>query len=213
MKNTIKSVRTLAATLIMFGSLAGGANAAVITFNGTRPDGGGLTLLTTYTESGFVFTNTSGSNFFVDNDFPGAGIASIDDDSLANDGSATVFTLSMLGSSFNLNSLQHIGAFGASGIYSVNGTLAGGGTVSDTFSFVAGILNTHTFSAFTNVVSVQFTSAGGARPSALDNFNVSVTPVSEPSSTILFGLGALGIVAYRRSPRRARNSEAYCAGC
>jgi len=196
MKHTLKSVSALAATLITFGSLAGGANGAIITFNGNQPDGNTFTTLTTYVENGFTLTNTAGVNLLVDNDFSGAGISSIDDDALANDGSTSIFTMTFGGGAFNLLSLEHIGAFGESGTYSVIGTLVGGESVSDSFSFFAGILNTHTFTNFNNLTSAEFASDSGGVSSVLDNINVVAVP--EPSSALLLGLVALGLVGRRR---------------
>ncbi len=71
------------------------------------------------------------------------------------------------------------------------GTLAGGGTLTTTFTSVSAVQN-----VVLNWTGVTSVTVSGSDDPGLDN--VSVTAVPEPSSAIIAGLGLLGLAARRR---------------
>jgi hypothetical protein len=109
--------------------------------------------------------------------------------------------------SFDADTFTHI--LGATTI-TVTGTRTGGGTVTQTFvTDTVGDgpgpnpdFQTFSLVGFTDLASVQFTSV--ARPSAIDNINVSggPAPVPEPASMLLLGSGLSGLAAFARRQSR-----------
>jgi hypothetical protein len=187
MKHTLTSVRALAATLITFGSLAGGANGATLTFGNTALFGAAP-----YTELGLVVTSTSGSNGIFD---PASGFSS---HFFTYDAPTTTASIALdpLGTAtaFDLYTLD-IGLGPFSGASSTDitftGTLFGGGTVSTSFLGVNSVSNVAL--NWTGLTSVTIS---GTEDLGIDNVNFTMVP--EPSAAILLGLCSLGLVARRR---------------
>ena len=187
MKQTLKSVRALAATLITLGSLAGGANAATLTFGNTE-----LFPASGYTESGFIVTATTEFNAI--SDAADSGFSS-HYFTYQGQGSTTTASIALIsGESFDFQSVDiGLGEFANASFTDITflGTLAGGGTLTTTFTNVSAVQNV--VLNWTGVTSVK---VSGSDDPAFDN--VSVTAVPEPSSAIIAGLGLLSLAARRR---------------
>lgn len=195
MKYTRKLVRTLAATLITIGSLAGGANAA-ITITVTENTTLGGTNWTFDGGSGLVVGG--GNNFLV-----GATPANPQDIHLSD---AEQITVALLSGSNSLG-VDNIFVRNYGGLPGTNGDIFDGfdfqgvfnisgidlstmnGTVLHAPDFDIGALNNGTFS-FDSYYTPYGTNLG------VMQVNVGVVP--EPSSSLLVCLGALGLVARRR---------------
>ena len=223
MKYTLKSVRTIAATLITFGSLAGGANAAAVVYSPTsviRNDFGeysstyqiestinqdalspgsnfvsGTTDYATYIASSPTHQGNNGSGlaWFGINNAPTAGFIDFD-----------------LGSNFTIESLAFFSnpkrGFTTITVFTAN---------EPTFSLSANVGN---FAPFVNgdgatsapVQDIDLTDsvARYVRFSIDDGYSTTipsmgevafgVSSIPEPSSALLLGLGALSIAAIRR---------------
>lgn len=179
---TTHTVATLAAALITYGSLAGGAHAATILDFGLSD----IPSSPSYTESGFIFTHSS---FNVN-----TGATPLSDGSalFANSPfSSPEFLIlrQVSGQPFTLTSFDAYDQFGA-GSASVTGI--GGTSPSEVFSPSIEDYSTFVPTAdFSGITELQI--QGDWR---YDNFVVS--PVPEPSSAVLLGLGALGTALSRR---------------
>ena len=185
MKQTLKSVRALAATLITLGSLAGGANAATLTFGNTE-----LFPASGYTELGFIVTATTEFNAIFD--AAGSGFSS---HYFTYQGSTTTALIALIsGGSFDFQSVDiGLGEFAGGSFTDITflGTLAGGGTLTTTFTNVSAVQN-----VVLNWTGVTSVTVSGSDDPGFDN--VSVTAVPEPSSAIVAGLGFLSLAARRR---------------
>ena len=189
MKHALKSATTLVATLITVGSFAGGANAATLTFGDSQvfPAAG-------YTESGFVVTATSSSNAIF---APGIdGIFS--SHFLTFDAPNTAITISSASSEvFSFTSTDLGLSFTSGAVASADvtflGTLATGGTVSQTFFNVTTLQNVQL-----NWDGLTSLTVSGTADPGLDNMVFNGSAVPEPSSALLLGLGAFGLVSRRR---------------
>ncbi|MDB4537781.1 hypothetical protein N9230_04110, partial [Akkermansiaceae bacterium] len=182
MKPKNRKVATLAATLITFGSLAGGANGALITFDGVSAD---TFPAAPYEESGFTITATTGFNAVLN-----GGVFS--SNYFTYQGSTTTATIALTsGGAFNLESLDlGLGqsAVGVSVDITLMGNLFGGGSISTTFNNVSTVQN-EVLVGWNNLASVTIS---GTDDPGIDNINASAVP--EPSSALLAGLGVLGLV-------------------
>lgn len=179
---------SLAATLIIFGSLAGVTNAAiVIDFTGAE-----ISNLTTYNENGYNVTQTNSGTFSLDST-----LGIFTETSPASEISLT----NILGDSFTLNSLN-MGSFTLVPV-SYHGYLNGVLQATDSFTNTIGGGASQGFStvnlAGITVDEIRFTinQSTGANQ-VIQAFDVSTIP--EPSSALLLGLAALGFVT-RRSRR------------
>lgn len=193
MKHRLKSMSALAATLITFGSLAGGASAAIvvnITDNGVN-----LTMTATGTYDFSSLTPNSGSGLGAN---AGVGPA-IDSGGYGWEASGVGYILSPF--SGTLTGLSN--AFPASFVSTTNPFWINVATSS--ISFGAGTLavgsvnESATFNGATlaslGMISGQSISAtwtGG------DSITIQTSAVPEPSSALLFGFAALGFAARRR---------------
>ena len=187
MKHTLKSATTLVSTLITVGSFAGVANAATLTFGDSQvfPASG-------YTESGFVVTSSGEGNAILSGGVFSSHFFAFDAPSTTVTISSVInevfsFTSTDLGLSFTAGSTSPIDV-------TFLGTLAAGGTVSQTFFNVTALQNVEL-----NWVGLTSLTISGTNDPGLDNmvFNGSGA-VPEPSSALLIGLGALGLVSRRR---------------
>lgn len=191
MKHTLKSVRALAATLITFGSLAGGANAAVtisnvnitnttfsVSFSGTLPANSP--------------SSTAGSILVVNPDqFENPGFVI---------GPTFTDSITQLFSGSQTASFARIGnaSFGDYILLRFNSNLVANSTFSGVYSasFDSTVFDPSA------VESLQFYWGGGGNTS-IPSWTVGGTflgaaSVPEPTSALLLGFAALGIVASRR---------------
>lgn len=198
---------TLAATLITFGSLAGGANAAVILniFNdGTKvtiSSSGGTVDLSgmTLTDGGIGFGNE-----LFHGTFGLVGVEGSDRGDSTSIGNLAYFNGFTRGNDSNTS-----GSFSSGdqtiAIREIGGAPGGG---DDTLFFPTGwTAGINTLNAFrftttsdTDVTSLGYTNNSSAVWTATsgDTVTILVGSIPEPSSAILMGLGALGFVVRRR---------------
>lgn len=202
MKLKHTKVATLAATLITFGSLAGIANAATITFDDAWTSlGQSASPGSFYSSQGVAISGT----FFglvggVGNGDPGnwdlegtVGSAFLGINQGTSGNPTFTFSVPQTGS-------IDIGVPRWTSNFLVSGSLGGSSVFSSSISISddnngQGTWSTFSFSDPIDTIQVQLTS-GSAIAYGIDN--VSVTAVPEPSSALLMGLGALGFVAHRR---------------
>jgi hypothetical protein len=200
----------LSAAMFLFAAIAMGSNSpatsAVITFNGTAPNGGeNYAGFSTINEGGFSAA-VGGTAFFVDHNEPAfPGVATFDDDVLEfNDTSAHLTITKIGGGSFNLSSAR-IGSLGRTdpgyhdeSDFVFTGTFVGGGTISLVVLALTAPV-TYTFPGFNNLSSVVVTSIDGQFP-VVDDITLAASQVPVPASLPLFlsGLAGLGLFVRRR---------------
>ncbi len=177
--------------------------AVVITFNGTALSNSPISV-TTYSESGFTFTNIGGNNFFLDKSFSNfdSDLALFDDDVLEWDGgtdgpSAGIVLTQISGNPFEANS-GFVGAINSLGSLTFTGNLVGGGQVTQVVNPSAlGVRESFSLVGFTNLASLQIGRNGSGFP-FIDDFVLNgdpivpdPDPVPEPSSFLAVIIGFL----------------------
>ncbi len=160
---------------------------ATLTFGNTQ-----LFPASGYTESGFVVTATNSSNAI----FDPQGIFS--SHFLTFDAPNTTVTISSaLNEVFSFTStdlgLSHTSGGAAFADVTFLGTLAAGGTVSQTFFNVTALQNVEL-----NWAGLTSLTVSGTADPGLDNMILNGSSVPEPSSALLIGLSAFGLVSRRR---------------
>lgn len=203
MKHILKSVRTLAATLVTFGSLVGGANAAInihvvedgsfvtISSTGGSIDTTGLSMGSVSSfgpdlfhgnfsadgvteSSGSVAQFTSGSSTITRSNSPGWTSGSGSSDVSFSEGLATIL----------------LSEFSATNIMLSDGAVVGNNNIA---AFSATTTEPRTLADIGYTVNESVTYSWAA-----DSITLTTSPIPEPSSALLIGLGALGLVTRRR---------------
>jgi hypothetical protein len=166
-----------------------------------------------YSESGFTLTNVEGlAGYNVisiwnsgTNSTPSYAFCSISTTSsckpgvhirITQDNGGAFSFNSFLGANYQLGNVPST--------FSVAGTLAGGGTVSQTFA-AGDSWTQYNMVGFGSVTDVTFSNFGGAYAAAIDNLNfgTAVAAVPEPATWSLFGMGAMLVALSRRRQRKA----------
>ena len=223
MKIRQKKVASLAATLITFGSLAGGANGAVLTF-----DIDGLTdslgvdqsygdRITTTTSGSFTYGSAEGFTpnvevSYGDNDpsFWTAGYGNLTNvlydetdvtgfitiSFVADPGFEVVlhgFDLATFSGSDDTIDLVGVGVAPLSSSLFEDTNAVISATTSTVYNFLTPLQDSEL------VITIDARNIGGLSDNiGIDNITFSQVAIPEPSSALLLGLGALGIVARRR---------------
>lgn len=188
MKNTLKSVRALAATLITFGSLAGGVNAAVIvSMVESGPDlvfswsGGSLDLtglVSNGPDSGNVAFSPADGSFFTN---------------AAQDSYSGSFTVSPYGTLTYKN---------VSDVWS--GVALGYNHFSETLRVSENYVSGSTYGSGSITLSGYSFASTGIVPGSSGTLvswgsdSIDYTTVPEPSSAVFLGLVAIGVAVLRR---------------
>ncbi|HEY0777836.1 MAG TPA: PEP-CTERM sorting domain-containing protein [Gemmatirosa sp.] len=125
-----------------------------------------------------------------------------------NDPTATEVDFGRVGGgSFSMQSIDFASFYGADEAITLVGSLAGGGTVMQTFSFLgtASGLQTLTLNGFAGLTSVRVTALDSFREPIVLFDNIAVTATPEPATIALVAGGLLGLgTAARRRRRTAR---------
>ncbi len=205
----MKSLLRMLCLTFLFSTM-GKAQAGFITFNGTSEEGFVYFSGGSYSEGGFNLQFGSGLHSFVDNDFSPSDyptLGGFDDDVLGfNDeyagfvltnNSAFLFDFKSVIVSAGINE-------GGTGNFIFTGTLFGGGTISQTVDAFYTSTDTIVFSGFTNLTSLTVTSSDSRFP-IMDNLEVSVSAVPEPTTIAVWGIGSLsmGLITRRRARKVA----------
>ena len=194
------------------------AQASVIDFEDIAVVPGTSLIEATEISGGFVFTSPSnhihrtnaGNGSFADD---GTTYLFTHDNGGQNANNALTMAL-VTGGTFSISSLdlsEGFVGFGANTVH-VLGNLFGGGTITQDFvldGIIDGIGPGNDFESFSfgigwhNLIDLTFTGVGGTANEhafAVDNIDVSGSPVPEPSTLLLlgFGLASLGIARRRR---------------
>lgn len=187
MKHRLKTMRTLAATLITIGSLALGANAASLVMSYTTNDM--LTVTATFNGDviGNTVTNVSNVTILLDGNVLGA----VD---LQGYYGEQPYTISFLANENNFW-FSEAGAWNSATESGTNGNYG--------FALIGSSVNTPNAQTFGNNFEYRVDTANGVAETAFPGFSplnssYSLTVVPEPSSALLFGFAALGFAARRR---------------
>ena len=211
-------VRRLMLAVLALGLTGAGAQASTIDFNeiATADCSGGSASITS---DGFQFTEATGISLGICDD--SAGDAANGSNYLTEFFNLAITMMPVGGGTFSLNSLDasrlHTGFVFDPTKLRITGNLSGGGTVIAVFALddvadgpggEADFQNFVLPSTFVNLTSVRFLGfdTAPAAYSALDNIVVNQetqTPVPEPTSLTLLGLGLAGMGARRWRQRKS----------
>lgn len=190
----------------------------VLNFNDVPP--GTLTVFNPYVSQGFILTSTSGGFVFNSPDTgngspqtPGNNPFYAGSNGLAAFAPATITLSQVNGDPFTLLSidLARNFAFDPPPTVTFTGTLAGGGTISETFTVSTSspplLFQTFQFTGFTNVTSVSW-DQGSSGVHQFANIHIAGAVVPEPAAMGLLALGLpLAIVGNRLVTRARRRSN------
>ncbi len=196
----------------------------VLSFDDVPP--GTLTVFSPYLSQGFTLVSTSGGWVFNSPDTGNGSPQAIGnnpfyagENALAAFSPATLTLTQTDGAPFSLLSidLARNFAFDPAPTVTFTGTLAGGGTVSETFSVttppgVPGSFQTFSFAGFTDLVSVSWDQPDPSEGlNQFSDIRLS-TAIPEPSPLILVSVGALGCSLLVLIRRRRNSADFHALG-
>lgn len=201
MKNPSQA-RSFAAALIVLGSLAGGASAATIAYNssgGARDDTAGYTLGYSFTTESDILVTELG---VVDQDEDGlneshaVGLWRVSDQALLGTTTVSAGTSSSLVSGFRFSDVSNITLTAGTQYVVAAFYQTFADTVIDNTRTAASGITMSSGTSFVLSASLEFPSDFQDRPRGNANFLFAAVP--EPSSALLFGIGAAGLATRRR---------------
>lgn len=203
MKHTLKSVSALAATLVTIGSLAATVHGAVIVENSTLNDslGGAGYWAQSFTTDANAWNSISFSWLAQDGvtELAAGNIFLLAQEYLGSPSGLSSATGGFLAESTGVNSGQYefspfvtLNAHTQYWAYMGDTSTVDGGGINSSSNYAGGVYYQPDFFALS---TSNYTDFGGGFDAG---FRISGTVVPEPSSALLLGLGALGVVTRRR---------------